>query len=98
MSIDKLLSIFDKSEQVKKTKAIRDIKKENVNSDTILRDIKESCMNQIKKDYYKLVRIGDAISRNYIEYESNGDRGKTLFTDLDMIRQYLSDIINDHKT
>ena len=35
-----------------------------------------------------------------MEYESNGDKDKTLFTNdyLDMIRQYLSDIINDHKT
>ena len=53
-----------------------------------------------KKDYYKPVRIGNAFSSNYIEYESNGDKDKTLFIDdyLDMIRQYLTDIINDRKS
>ena len=45
---DKLLSILDKSEQVKKSKAIRDIKKNNFDSDKILRGIR-TCMNQKKK-------------------------------------------------
>ena len=41
-----------------------------------------------------------ALNNNYIEYESNGDKDKVLSVReyLDMIRQYLSDIINDHKT
>ena len=43
LSIDKILSILDKSEQVKKTKAIKDIRKENFNSDKILRDIRTLC-------------------------------------------------------
>ena len=53
-----------------------------------------------KEDYYKPIRIVNAFSNNYIKYESNGDKGKILFIDdyLDMIRQYLSDIINDNKT
>ena len=57
-------------------------------------------MNQIKKIYYKSIRIGNAFSSNYIEYKSNGDKDKTLFINdyLDMIRKYLSDIINDYKT
>ena len=57
-------------------------------------------MNQIKKDYYKSIRTGNAFSSNYIEYESNGDKDKNLsiYDYLDMVRQYLSDIINDHKT
>ena len=57
-------------------------------------------MNQIKKIYYKPIRIGNAFSSNYIEYKSNGDKDKTLFINdyLDMIRKYLSDIINDYKT
>ena len=56
-------------------------------------------MNQIKKDYYKSIRTGNAFSSNYIEYESNGDKDKNLsiYDYLDMVRQYLSDIINDHK-
>ena len=53
-----------------------------------------------KEDYYKPRRIGNAFNSNYIEYESNGDKDKTLFIDdyLDMVGQYLSNIINDHKT
>ena len=38
--LDKLLSILDKSEPVKISKAIRDIRNENFNNDKILRDIR----------------------------------------------------------
>ena len=53
-----------------------------------------------KKDYYKPIRTGNVFSSNYIEYESNGDKNKSLPIEeyLDKIRSYLSDIINDHKT
>ena len=46
-------------------------------------------MNQIKD-----------FSNNYIEYESNGYKDKAYFTDdyLDMIRLYLRNIMNDHKS
>ena len=99
MSIDKLLIILDKSEKQKKTKAIRNIRKENSNNNKKLRDIR-TLYESDKEDYYKPIRIGNAFSSNYIEYESNGDKDKTLFIDdyLDMIRQFLSDIINHHKT
>ena len=40
MSKDKLLSLFDKSEQIKKTKTARDIRKETFDNDQILRDIR----------------------------------------------------------
>ena len=98
MSKDKLLSILDKSKQVKKTKAIRDIRKENFNSDKILRDI-ITLYETEEEDYYEPVRTSNAFSINYIEYESNGDQDKILSVKeyLDMIRQYLSNIINDHK-
>ena len=45
------------------------------------------------------MRIGNAFSSNYIEYKSNGDKDKTLSVkdDLDKIKPYLSDIINDQK-
>ena len=39
MSVDKLLSILDKSEQAKKTKAIRDIRKEKFNNDKTLKSV-----------------------------------------------------------
>ena len=40
-----------------------------------------------------------AYERNYIEYESKGDKDKNLSIKkyLDIIGSYLSDIINDHK-
>ena len=40
------------------------------------------------------------LNDNYNEYESNGDKDKNLSAKkyLNMIRPYLSDIINDHKT
>ena len=74
-------------------------KNENFNNDKILRDIR-TLYESDKKDYYKATRIGNAFSSNYIEYESSGDKDKTLYIDdyLDMIRQYLGDIINDLKT
>ena len=40
LSIDNLLNILHKSEHVKKTKAIKDIRKEHFTSDKILRDIR----------------------------------------------------------
>ena len=53
-----------------------------------------------EKDYYKSVKIGNAFSSNYIEYENNGDKDKTLSIKhyLDGIKPYFSDIINDQKT
>ena len=46
------------------------------------------------------MKINNAFNNNYIEYQSNGDKGKALSVKehLDMIKQYLSDIMNDHKT
>ena len=53
-----------------------------------------------EKDYYKPIKIRNAFSNNYIEYESNADKDRTLSIEeyLDKIRPYLSNIINDHKT
>ena len=53
----------------------------------------------IDEDYCKPIRINSAINGNYIEYESKGDKDKTLSINkyLDIIRTYLSYIINNHK-
>ena len=50
------------------------------------------------KDHYKPVKIGNAFSRNYIEYKSNGDKDRTLLITnyLGEIKPYLSDVINDY--
>ena len=52
------------------------------------------------KDYYKPIKTNDAFNSNYIEYESKGDKNKTLSIKeyLNMIRPYLRNIINDRKT
>ena len=62
-------------------------------------------MNQKKssqsyKNYYKPIKTKSAFNGNYIEYESKGDKKRNLLPKeyLDIIRPYLSDMINDHKT
>ena len=52
----------------------------------------------IDEDYYKPIIIDGAFNNNYIQYESM--RGKYILIKeyLHMIRPYLSDIINNHKT
>ena len=50
--------------------------------------------------YYKPIKTKSTFNGNYIEYESKGDKDKNLSLEeyLDMIRPYLRDKINDHKT
>ena len=43
----------------------------------MVRDIRNLFEHE-EEDYYKPVRVGNSRSKNYIEYESNGDRNKTL--------------------
>ena len=45
--------------------------------DKIVRDI-TNYFEQEQQDYYKPLIVGGFHSNNYIEYESNGDRNKTL--------------------
>ena len=53
----------------------------------------------IDEDYYKPRKTNDAFNSNYIEYESKGNKNKTLSIKeyLNMVRPCLNDIINDHK-
>ena len=50
-----------------------------------------------KKIDFKPVRVSDFWGKNYIEYESHGDKNKTLSAEeyLNKIRPYLKDIINN---
>ena len=52
-----------------------------------------------EENYYKPVRVDNFQSKNYTEYENNGDRNKTLSIKeyLNKIRPYLKDIINNLK-
>ena len=67
-----------------------------------IRDIGNLFNQSIGKDCYKPIKITNAFDNknNYIEHESKGDKDKNLSPKkyLYMIRKYLSDIINDHKT
>ena len=58
-------------------------------------------MNQsADEDYYKPIKTKSTFNGNYIEYESNEDKDENLSAKeyLNMVRPYLSNIINDHKT
>ena len=57
-------------------------------------------MNKINEDYYKPIKTKDAFNDNYIEYESRGDKDKNLSLEdyLNIIRPYLRDMIDNHKT
>ena len=57
--------------QEKETKAIKD---------RLLRDIK-GMKKKKEEENNKPVRVSNFLSNNYIEYESNGDRNKTLKLD-----------------
>ena len=65
-----------------------------------IRDVKDLFDLSIDGDYYKSIIVNSAFNNNYIQYESKGNQDKILITNeyLDMIRPYLSDIINDRKT
>ena len=64
------------------------------------RDVRNLFDLSIDEDYYKPIKTNDSFNNNYIEYESKGDKDKTLSIKeyLDIIRPILSDIINNHKT
>ena len=78
-------------------KTIRKIRKENRDEDKILRILRFWSVSE--KDRYEPVKTVGAFSNNYIEYESNSDKNKSLSVkDLDKIIPYLSNLINDLKT
>ena len=67
--------------------------------DTILREIQNIFENEEEENYYKPVRISHFWSNNYIEYENNSDRNKTLLVEvyLNKISPYFKDIKNNFK-
>ena len=65
-----------------------------------IRDV-ENLFNQSTHEYYyKPIKTKRPFNGNYIEYQSNRDKDKNLSPEeyFDMIRPYLSNIINGHKT
>ena len=67
-----------------------------------IRDVGNLFNQSLDKDCYKPIKTvnGFDYKNNYIEYANKGDKDKILLPEeyLDLIRPYLSDIINDHKT
>ena len=57
-------------------------------------------LGEVDEDYYKPIKAKSSFNGNYIEYESKGVKDKNLSPReyLDIIRPYLSNMINDHKT
>ena len=65
-----------------------------------MRDVGNLFSQSTDKDYDKPIKTNDAFNNNFTENESKGDEDTILSIKkyLDMIRPYLSNIINDHKT
>ena len=65
-----------------------------------IRDVGNLFNHSTDKYYYKPIKTESAFNDNYTEYENNEDKFKNLSAKkyLNMIRPYLSDIINNHKT
>ena len=76
---------------------IREIRKENRNEDKILTDLDFSFHSEKHQELKKTVA---AFNNNYIQYESIGDKEKSFLPKdcLDVMRPYLSPMINNHKT
>ena len=116
MSKNKLISSLKASELLQRNKTTKDIRKKDSNTDEMFqsirnfftqekdKDIKDGVLRDkrtlLKKDYYEPIRNGNDFKINYIEYESNGDKDKTLSIKeyLDEIRPYLNNLIDDHRT
>ena len=84
------------------TKNIRNLfklKKETKKiKDRILRDVK-NLFEHKEENCYKLVRVNNFWSNNYVEYKSNSETLETLSVKeyLNKIKPYLKDIINNLK-
>ena len=94
ISKDKLLNLSNAPE-LKWNKTVKD---NAINNETI-RDI-HILFEPDRKDYHEPIRNKNAFNKDYIEYESNGNKEKTLSIEKDLyeITLYLNKIINDLKT
>ena len=65
-----------------------------------IRNVRDLFDLSIDEDYYKPIIVRGAFNSSYIQYENKGVNGKDLLTKeyLNMIKAYLSDIVNGHKT
>ena len=67
--------------------------------DSLLREIRNFFDNGKEENYYKAVSVSNFWSNNYIEFESNSDRNKTLSVKeyRNQIRPNLENLINNLK-
>ena len=75
------------------------LKKDKGIKDNVINDIKT--LYESKYDCYKPIgTFSNAFSINYIEYENNGGKDKTLLVDdyLDKVKTFLNLFIDNHKT
>ena len=65
-----------------------------------IRDIENLFDADNNDDYYKPILVKSSFNESYKYYESRGDRDKKLSAEqcLNMIKPYLSDLINENKT
>ena len=65
-----------------------------------IRSVRDLFDLSIDEDYCKAIIARGAFNSSYIQYESRGDKGKNVSIKeyINMIRPYLSNVINDHKS
>ena len=63
-----------------------------------MRNIQDLFKVPIDEDYYKLTLVKSGCNKNYIQYESKGDKMLTVKEYLGLIESYLADMINDYKS
>ena len=65
-----------------------------------IKDVRDLFDFSTGEEYYKPIIAKNTFNGSYIQYKSRGDKGKNLSIKkyLNMIKSYLSDIINNHKT
>ena len=98
--IRNLFRLKKENKGIKDRRGIRNVfrlEKNKAIQDRILRDLRNLFENEEEENYYKLVRVSNVWSNNYIEYESNGDKNKALSVEeyVNKSRPYLKDIINN---
>ena len=83
-------------------KHLYNLKKPYDYDDTKYQGIRDvgNLFGEADEDYYEPIKTKSTFNGNYIEYESKGDKDKNELPEeyLDIIRPYLRDMINDHKT
>ena len=76
-----------------------DLKKLNKYYDNVMCGL-DYLFNEVNEDYYESKEIKSAFDGSYVLYESKGDKDAKLSIDeyFDMIRPYLKDMIDNHKS